>query len=727
MNLLKQRLSIFSFRLLLYSINQQTVKKIKIDKEKIHKKKLYEIWKQQKPQTPDCLVNLSSRKFNLSERNALLFGMKHHILPRSVDGISLKANIDSQVRKICGRNNIELTYDNKTDIREATEKFIHECSSICSSRRNIALHRTLKNLSSDTSIRCCKMDKGAGVVVLNTDDYTDKLRSIVNDKSRFKELAYDLDQATTTTYCKDAPWIKREYSIYSYINKYVKNLVDQHTYWKLLPRGSQPGRLYGMAKHHKKGCPLRPVLSATNTAEYGLAKWLEGEIKPFLNDKWSVDSSETFVEELNKIKPSKDSICVSFDVKSLFTMVPLQEVIEDVTKVLFDEESNSIFKTNSKITKRIFTNMLTACSESIFLFDSKVYKQIDGLAMGSPLAPLLANWFVCMVENNVLDNPSINQPILYRRYVDDVFAVFQCEQDRDLFFDHLNAAHVNLSFTMELANIETNSLPFLDVEVRITEQNNFMTKVYRKPTNTGVIMNYSAVTPEKWKRSLLQLLLSRAKKLSSNEQLFNEEVEKIRKTFKYNKYPAAFVENGVSLFFKKSDDRVTSDAAEDNTTAYLVIPYIGKSSTKLHRKISTVMQEHGVKTLRAFRTTKVESYFSLKTKIPYLFKNDVVYKFVCSCDGNTQYYGETERHFFQRIKEHCTLSANSNSAVSDHLINCTACSNNHNIVNCFSIVRQCTKIDILSQEALCIKRFEPSLNVQLGPFKGTRVGLSIFN
>ena len=89
-------------------------------------------------------------------------------------------------------------------------------------------------------------------------------------------------------------------------------------------------------------CPLRPVLSATNTAEYSLAKWLEGEIKPFLVDKWSVASSEIFVEELNLIKPSKDDICVSFDVKSLFTMVPLQEVIADVTRVVYDEESSSI-------------------------------------------------------------------------------------------------------------------------------------------------------------------------------------------------------------------------------------------------------------------------------------------------------------------------------------------------------------------------------------------------
>ena len=78
--------------------------------------------------------------------------------------------------------------------------------------------------------------------------------------------------------------------------------------------------------------------------------------------------------------------------------------------------------------------MLQACSESIFLFNTKVYKQIDGLAMGSPLAPLLANWFVAMIENKLLCDTSVKQPTFYRRYVDDIFAVFRCVEERDAFF-----------------------------------------------------------------------------------------------------------------------------------------------------------------------------------------------------------------------------------------------------------------------------------------------------
>ena len=106
--------------------------------------------------------------------------------------------------------------------------------------------------------------------------------------------------------------------------------------------------------------------------------------------------------------------------------------------------------------------------------------------MGSPLASILANWFVAKVENDILDNPNIKQPKFYRRYVDDIFAIFESEEDKNIFYGHLNRAHKNLRFTMENMDNSSKSLPFLDINVRITDLNEFETTVYRKPTNTNV-------------------------------------------------------------------------------------------------------------------------------------------------------------------------------------------------------------------------------------------------
>ena len=68
----------------------------------------------------------------------------------------------------------------------------------------------------------------------------------------------------------------------------------------------------------------------------------------------------------------------------------------------------------------------------------------------------------------------------------------------------------------------------------------------------------------------------------------------------------------------------------------------------------------------------------------------------------------------------------SNSAVFEHIESCVFCTN-CNICDCFNIIKMCTSHnDLLSTEALLIKKLQSSLNNQLGPDKGSRVTINIF-
>ena len=106
-----------------------------------------------------------------------------------------------------------------------------------------------------------------------------------------------------------------------------------------------------------------------------------------------------------------------------------------------------------------------------------MYDQIDGVAMGSPLATVLANLFLGHNENiwlNKCQGPSLH---FYRRYVDDTFCHFNNEQDALLFFDFLNSQHTNIKFTMEK---ESNKmLAFLDVYINNKDLCNLIGSVYR--------------------------------------------------------------------------------------------------------------------------------------------------------------------------------------------------------------------------------------------------------
>ena len=106
-----------------------------------------------------------------------------------------------------------------------------------------------------------------------------------------------------------------------------------------------------------------------------------------------------------------------------------------------------------------------------------MYRQINGVAMGSPLGPALANIFVEFYESKLFDK--ISKPQIYYRYVDDTFALFQDEVDSETFLTNLISLHTSLKFTSEK---EVNQLlTFLHVLVT-KSTNNFTISVYRKAT-----------------------------------------------------------------------------------------------------------------------------------------------------------------------------------------------------------------------------------------------------
>ena len=94
------------------------------------------------------------------------------------------------------------------------------------------------------------------------------------------------------------------------------------------------------------------------------------------------------------------------------------------------------------------------------------------------------------MEKKFFGNIGVN-PKLYLRYVDDIFAVFDKDVPYDKFLSHINNQHPNIKFTVEKT---INSLPFLDTEININGDN-FESWVYRKPTNTGVVLNFNAICP----------------------------------------------------------------------------------------------------------------------------------------------------------------------------------------------------------------------------------------
>ena len=131
--------------------------------------------------------------------------------------------------------------------------------------------------------------------------------------------------------------------------------------------------------------PFRSILSAIGTPTYNIAKFLVPILKPLTTNDYTLKDTFEFSRDI--LDQTPNLFMASLDVDSLFANITLDETINIIIEKLFSEN-----ETVHNLNKDQFKCSLTlATKESCFLFDGELYQQVDGVAMGSPLGPTLAN------------------------------------------------------------------------------------------------------------------------------------------------------------------------------------------------------------------------------------------------------------------------------------------------------------------------------------------------
>ena len=156
---------------------------------------------------------------------------------------------------------------------------------------------------------------------------------------------------------------------------------QKKNYDNLYPSGSDPGIPYGLDKIHKAledGIPtFCPILSAIGIPTYKLAKFCDKLLKPITTHEYTTEYSFSFAKEIEEF--DSNLIMASFDVKSLFTNIPLTETIGLCVENLYRNQTHI-----DNLSKSSFRRILEmTMDESFFIFDQKYYKQYDGVVMGS--------------------------------------------------------------------------------------------------------------------------------------------------------------------------------------------------------------------------------------------------------------------------------------------------------------------------------------------------------
>ena len=352
------------------------------------------------------------------------------------------------------------------------------------------------------------------MVVMDLQDYNNKAQALLQDTNTYKVLPKD-----------PTPQLKNK------LITLLKNIhqtggLSTHKYKQLYPTSAIPPKFYGLPKIHKTGIPLRPIVSSRGSITYGVAKELSHIIKPLVGQSpHHLKNTQHFIQQIQGKRLQTGDSITSFDVKALFTSVPVQSAIQ-IVKNRLQQDSTLPQRTAMSIPQ--ITSLLEFClTQTYFLFQGKYYQQTQGAAMGSPISPIIANIFMEEFEVKALQSFP-NPPSMWLRFVDDTFVINKAEHSRDL-LQHINNQDPHIQFTVEPT--QQGSLPFLDTLVTIQPENTLSTSVYRKPTHTDQYLHWDSNHHITAKHSVYSTLAHRAKTVSSTQDSLDKELLHIKQLY----------------------------------------------------------------------------------------------------------------------------------------------------------------------------------------------------
>ena len=575
--------------------------------------------------------------------------------------------------------------------------------------------KTIRDLKKNDDLIITRPDKGSGVVLLNRKDYIAKMGDILSDTTKFMKIGSVENHDRT---------LQQERALQAFLLRAQKSKdLPKAVYDRIRPVGATRPRMYGVPKIHKKDNPLRPILSMINAPQHAMAKWLTEVLQPVVSKFSTHTIKDAFefceiIEEFGREKDfsSEGSFMCSFDVVSLYTNIPLEETIDICLNTLYRDESIKKPSIPETLLRKL---LLKATTEVEFSFDNMMYRQVDGVAMGSPLGPILANIFVGFYESKIKDE---DMPLLYHRYVDDTYSIFENTRASDDFLNILNNLHPALKFTAETE--KDNKLPYLEVLVQRID-GKVVRSVYRKPTFSGLYTRWDSFVPTTQKIGLIKSLASRAFKICSKCTI-KEELSRLKAIFTKNGYPTAVVQRAIDETAEKhqkleSSNGGSSVATEDTslTNVCLRLPWLGKVSNHYRSKLTkTVKSSFPKAQLRVVFTSRTAFNGRTKDVLPIGSKSNIIYQYTCSC--GLSYIGRTTQCFDERIKQHIPTSLlqdrpllqkkTADSAITRHLKSNQACIPRDTPASRFGIVataRNSEQLKVL--EALFIKKLAPPL------------------
>lgn len=651
------------------------------------------------PDEKEGFINLSSVELTDSQKDLLNLGLNCHYQCK-YDPLDKKAELEvlyQDVLKLQKENKVKVQGNLRDRLVGESSKVRDRCKSKILSRR---LFKAARELREDDRIVIRKADKSSVYVILDKAQYLEKLNSILHDETKFERIKKDPTDALKAR-----------------VNRLITsaNAVVGGVHFGKIVGEYAPGYAYGNVKTHKTDNPLRPIISQIPTPTYRLAKRLNDLLQPYLPAGYSLRSVDEFLDILRTRQPK--GLLASIDVESLFTNVPVEATIQ----IILDAVYNNHDVAPLQLSRGILEQLLRACTtESPFRGpDGQLYRQKEGVAMGSPLGPLFANFYMSNLEKKVLSDPKI-APSIYCRYVDDVFVDVDSVEHLRQIIDVMQQNSV-LKFTYDLS-VE-NKIPFLDVLVQC-EGGKFVTTVYRKATDTGTCLNAQSECPSRYKTSVIRSFIRRAEKYCSSWPDLHKEFNRIRQILVNNGYSNTEIDTEIRRHLDKSSGAKKEGIQRNDITLYYrnhMSPAHKVDERVIHEIISDC-----VKCVNPNDRIKLCIYYQNRKTHTLVIKNNVlsdgnklkkanvVYQYFCPYEDcrlhSVNYIGSTTTTLSRRLTMHLREGSPKEHMHQHHN---TTLTRKQLVENTIIIASSSSPNRLRILEALHIKDKSPTINKQM--------------
>ena len=262
---------------------------------------------------------------------------------------------------------------------------------------------------------------------------------------------------------------------------YQNTEIDISVQQYLLEDTHRTSQLYLLPKIHKNILPPpgRPIISANGCPTERISQFVDHFLNPTNKLLRSyVRDTTHFLKLMSDLGDlPNDCILVTMDVSSLYTNIPNDEGLQAAMQTLMEHRpAPNIKPTNLSLIKML--EMVLKMNN--FQFNGVNFLQVGGTAMGTKVAPSYAVNYMGSFENKHVYTYS-KQPLLYLRYIDDIFIIWQHGvTELDSFIEHMNSCSEHIKFTVEKS---TEQIAFLDTLVKL-DRGQILTDLYSKPTDS---------------------------------------------------------------------------------------------------------------------------------------------------------------------------------------------------------------------------------------------------